>query len=92
MVGHAIRWMMIRALPAYERRLPGPLLPFANQVTAKPTAAGLRRQIPIRRFRRPLDLLSSFADGALVVFDDGDPVGRSGIGLREITGYVAEED
>jgi hypothetical protein len=92
MAGHAIRWMMIRALPAQERRLPGPLLPFANQVTAKPTAAGLRRRIPIRHFRRPLDLLSSFADGALVVFDDDDPVGRSGIGLREITGYVAEED
>jgi hypothetical protein len=34
MVEHAIRWMMIRALPAPERRLPGPLLPFANQVTA----------------------------------------------------------
>jgi len=26
------------------------------------------------------------------VFDDGEPVGPSGIGLREITGFVAEED
>lgn len=92
MVGHAIRWMMIRALPAHQRRLPGPLLPFANQVTFKLVRRALVPRIPIRRFRRPLDLLSSFADGALVVFDDGDPVGRSGIGLREITGYVAEED
>ena len=92
MVGHAIRWMMIRALPAHERRLPGPLLPFANQVTAKLTGAGLRRRLPIRRFRRPLDVLSSFQDGELVVFDDGEPVGPSGIGLREITGFVAEED
>jgi hypothetical protein len=92
MVGHAIRWMMIRALPAEARRLPGPLLPFANQVTAKLTTAGLRRRLPVRQFRRPLDVLSAFRDGDMVVFDDGDPVGPSGIGLREIAGFVAEED
>jgi len=92
MVTEAIKWMTIRALPAAERRLPGPLLPFANQVTAKPTDRGLRRRLPIRRFRRPLDLLASFPDGAMVVLDDGEPVGPAGIGLREIAGYVPEED
>jgi hypothetical protein len=92
MVQHAIRWMMIRALPAQARRLPGPLLPFANQVTAKPTETGLRRRLPIRQFRRPLDLLSSFRDGELVVFDDGEPVGPAAVGLREITGFVTEGD
>jgi hypothetical protein len=91
MVGHAIRWMMIRALPASERRLPGPLLPFANQATTKPTAAGLRRRLPLRHFRRPLDVLSSFHDGELVVLADGEPVGTGGIGLREIVGFVPEE-
>jgi hypothetical protein len=92
MVAHAVRWMTVRALPAAERRLPGPLLPFANQVTAKPTDRGLRRRLPIRRFQRPLDLLSAFRDGELVMLADGEPVGRAGIGLREITGFAPEED
>jgi hypothetical protein len=91
LVGHAIRWMMVRALPAAERRLPGPLLPFANQVTTKPTATGLRRRLPRRAFRRPLEQLSSFQPGELVVLADGEPVGPRGIGLREI-GFVTQED
>jgi len=91
MVGHAIRWMMIRALPRTSGgcRDRCCLSPTRSPPNSRGRAA---QRLPIRRFRRPLDVLSSFQDGELVVFDDGEPVGPSGIGLREITGFVAEED
>ena len=90
MVGHAIRWMTIRALPSAQRRLPAAMLPHGNQV---PSISVRRpdRRIPVRRFARDLDLLSALRDGELVVLADGGPFGIEGIGLSEITGFGGKD-
>jgi hypothetical protein len=84
MVAETIALMKARALSAQARVLPGPLLPFANQVPFKQEPFGPR--IP----ERALNFVSTTAvaaDSTFVVMASAADVGVDGAGLSEISGF-----
>jgi hypothetical protein len=87
MVAETIALMKTRALSAQARPLPGPLLPFANQVPFKQfLPSGSSPRIPVR----DLNFVSTTevaADSTLVVAASATHVGVGGAGLAEITGF-----
>ncbi len=87
MVAETIALMKTRALSAQARPLPGPLLPFANQV---PFKQSLPFQSSPRIPVRDLNFVSATAvaaDSTLVVAASATHVGVGGAGLAEITGF-----
>jgi hypothetical protein len=86
MVAETIALMKTRALSAQARPLPGPLLPFANQVPFKQFPFPSSPRIPVR----DLNFVSTTAvaaDSTLVVAASATHVGVGGAGLAEITGF-----
>jgi hypothetical protein len=87
MVAETIALMKTRALSAQSRPLPGPLLPFANQVPFKqslPFRSSPR--IPVRELNF-VSATAVAADSTLVVSASATHVGVEGAGLAEITGF-----
>lgn len=87
MVATTIRLMKSRALSAQTGPVPGPLLPFANQVPFKQMQpAGSLPRIPVREWRF-ISTAVAAADMAFVVSAGEPDVGVAGSGLNEITGF-----
>ena len=85
MVAETIGLMKTRS--AQARPLPGPLLPFANQIAFKQTLPfGSSPRIPVRN----LNFVATTAvaiDSTFVVAASSADVGVAGTGLSEITGF-----
>jgi hypothetical protein len=87
MVAEVIGLMKMRSLAANAHPVPGPLLPFANQVPYKQEqGTGSKPRIPVRnlRFIATADIA---IDSTLLVSASEADVGVAGAGIVEITGF-----
>ena len=87
MVAETIGLMKTRALNAQSRPLPGPLLPFANQIPFKQMLpSGSSPRIPVRNLHFVVTTAVA-TDSSFVVAASAAEVGIAGTGLSEISGF-----
>jgi hypothetical protein len=92
MMAEAIGLMKVRALTAQDHPLPGPLLPFANQVAYKQVAAEeYVPRIPVRQIKRVPDS-PELTDAGFVVDASTSGVGVAGSGLSETSGFIKVQE